>query len=255
MFDLTYNGKTFNQRESDGYVNVGQLCATHGKQFQDWKRTNPAKEYLETLSAIKGITLIDLVVASRGNEGTWAHPLIAIEVARWISPAFGVWCNIHIKQLIESGATTLSDSDKLALIAEGFLKERADRLAAQAQNVALQAQIEADADATTLGKAIAKAPNNIRIGDFAKSIGIGQNRFFDQLREMGIIQQTSTLPYQQFLNAGYFVVTQIIAANGRTYPVALITPKGQKYLVKRHQKFISRETVRDAIECEVVAIV
>jgi prophage antirepressor-like protein len=87
----------------------------------------------------------------------------------------------------------LNESDKLALMAEGFLKERAEKLASQSQNHALIAQIEADEPATTLGKAIAKAPNNIRIGDFAKSIGMGQNRYFDEIRTDGIIQQTSTL--------------------------------------------------------------
>ncbi len=136
------------------------------------------------------------------------------------------------------------------VIASEEAKIESDRRAA-----ALVAQIEADEPATTLGDRLAKAPNNIRIGDFAKSIGMGQNRYFDELRTDGIIQQTSTLPYQQFLNAGYFVVTQIISGNGKTYPVALITPKGQTYLVKRHRKFISRETVRDAIECQVVALV
>jgi prophage antirepressor-like protein len=129
----------------------------------------------------------------------------------------------------------------------------AGRLAVE--NEQMTAQIQADAPATTLGKAIAAAPNNIRIGDFAKSIGMGQNRYFDELRDDGIIQQISTLPYQRFLDAKYFAVTQIIAGNGRTYPVALITPKGQVYLAKRHNQYISRETVRDAIECQVVALV
>jgi phage antirepressor YoqD-like protein len=119
----------------------------------------------------------------------------------------------------------------------------------------LAMQIEQDREATELGKAIAKAPNNIRIGDFAKSIGMGQNRYFDELRDCGIIQQTSNTPYQRYLEGGWFVVTQIIAANGKTYPVSLITPKGQAYLVKRHNQYISRETVRDAIECQVVAMV
>jgi phage antirepressor YoqD-like protein len=250
MFDLTYNGKTFNQRESDGYVNVGQLCATHDKQFQDWRRTQQSKAYRQALSDSTGITLLDLVVTSQGNEGSWAHPLVAIEVARWISPAFGVWCNMHIKQLIESGSTFISQPKELS-------RREILQLALEAEDrvLVLQAQIEADEPATTLGKAIAKAPNNIRIGDFAKSIGMGQNRYFDELREDGIIQQTSTLPYQRFLDAKYFVVTQVISGNGKTYPVALITPKGQAYLVKRHRKFISQETVRDAIECQVVALV
>jgi phage antirepressor YoqD-like protein len=128
-------------------------------------------------------------------------------------------------------------------------------VAKKKESLSLAAQIEADRPATELGKAIAKASNNIRIGDFAKSIGMGQNRYFEELRDCGIIQQTSNTPYQRYLEGGWFVVTQIIAANGKTYPVSLITPKGQSYLVKRHNQYISRETMRDAIECQVVAMV
>lgn len=104
---LSYNGKTFNQRSSDNYVNVGQLCATHDKRFQNWHSTASAKEYIEALSASAGISALDLVVVSMGNEGTWAHPLVAIEIARWINPYFGVWANKHIKTLIETGKTEL----------------------------------------------------------------------------------------------------------------------------------------------------
>jgi anti-repressor protein len=140
-------------------------------------------------------------------------------------------------------------------LARMVIESEEARILEKQGRLALVAQIEADEPATTLGKAIAKAPNNIRIGDFAKSIGMGQNRYFDELRTDGIIQQTSTLPYQRFLDAKYFVVTQIISGNGKTYPVALITPKGQTYLVKRHRKFIGQEAMRDAIECQVVALV
>jgi prophage antirepressor-like protein len=197
----------------------------------------------ETLFVFEsGVTF--LITRSRTETGK--------KLARWVHqevlPSIRKTGSYSTGQPSEHKHTTLSESDKLALMAEGFLKERAER-------VALAAQIEADSDATTLGKAIAKAPNNIRIGDFAKSIDMGQNRYFDELRTDGIIQQTSTLPYQRFLDAKYFVVTQIISGNGKTYPVALITPKGQTYLAKRHRKFISQEAMRDAIECQVVALV
>jgi phage antirepressor YoqD-like protein len=88
----------------------------------------------------------------------------------------------------------------------------------------LAMQIEQDREATELGKAIAKSENNIRIGDFAKVIGMGQNKYFDELRDCKIIMATGTLPYQRFLNDGYFVVTETIV-NNKAYPVALITPK------------------------------
>lgn len=50
--------------------------------------------------------MVSDVDAIGGSAGTWGHPLVAIEVARWISPAFGVWCNQHIKILLETGQTS-----------------------------------------------------------------------------------------------------------------------------------------------------
>ena len=118
MINLSYNGKSFNQRENDGYVNLGQLCATHGKKFSNWIRLNSAEEYLSALaetltqSGAHICTPDELVISGTnaigGNSGTWGHPLVAIEVARWISPSFGVWCNQHIKTLVETGSTTIA---------------------------------------------------------------------------------------------------------------------------------------------------
>ncbi len=87
-----------------------ELSATHCKKFHDWSRLNTSEEYLLALNIDSGIPVSDLVTVSAnaigGTGTTWAHPLVAIEVARWISPAFGVWCNKHIKTLIETGTTS-----------------------------------------------------------------------------------------------------------------------------------------------------
>jgi phage antirepressor YoqD-like protein len=132
---------------------------------------------------------------------------------------------------------------------------------AERELVALKAQVQADEPATALGQALINSsdPKNIRIGDFAKILGdVGQNRYFDELRECGIITLTSPLPYQKHIDSGFFRVTQVPgkgAASNRWFSVALITPKGQAYLAKRHSQHIRRETVRDAIECQVSAMV
>lgn len=119
---------------------------------------------------------------------------------------------------------------------------------------ALVAQIEQDKPCTDLGKAIIKADNNIRVGEFAKSLGLGQNRYFAELRECKIIMATSTLPYQRYLDEGYFLVTQSVN-NNQTFPVALVTPKGQVYLVKRHQQYIENLSIEYQIERSVSALV
>lgn len=120
-------------------------------------------------------------------------------------------------------------------------------LASENEKLLLEAQIEADRPATELGKAIGKSASNIRIGDFAKAIGMGQNRYFKELRECEIIMATSTLPYQRFLNSGYFVVTQVVQGD-RIFPVSLITPKGQAYLARRHQQHLDSVRVEFQIE-------
>lgn len=49
----------------------------------------------------------DLVqVKNGGNDfGTWMHEDVAIEFARWLSPAFAIWCNDRIKELLTVGIT------------------------------------------------------------------------------------------------------------------------------------------------------
>jgi phage antirepressor YoqD-like protein len=131
-------------------------------------------------------------------------------------------------------------------------------LATKKALVASQAQIEATAPATALGQLIESAVNEIRIGDYAKSIGMGQNKYFEELRSDGVICLTSTLPYQRWIDSGYFRVTQIQQQTSRglqTYPVALIKPKGQAWLAKRHQKYLVKESAIVTIEAQVSALV
>jgi hypothetical protein len=46
----------------------------------------------------------DLVKIKRGRPdqggGTWLHPDLAIEFARWCSPKFSIWCNEQIKEIL-----------------------------------------------------------------------------------------------------------------------------------------------------------
>lgn len=107
MSNLSYKGKSFNQRENDGYVNLDQLCATHGKKQNDWRRLKLSNAYLETLSRKTGIPATDLIIVQHDNA-TWGHPLVAIDIAYWINPKFGIWCSQHIKTLIETGSTAIA---------------------------------------------------------------------------------------------------------------------------------------------------
>ncbi|NDF99534.1 MAG: KilA-N domain-containing protein [Chitinophagia bacterium] len=102
---FNYNGQNINQR-SDGYLNASQMCIANGKLFSDWNRGKSTKAYVVCLSEAMGISIADLIVVQNGNQ-TWIHPSLAINLARWISPAFAVWCDSHIFNLMSTGSTTL----------------------------------------------------------------------------------------------------------------------------------------------------
>lgn len=44
------------------------------------------------------------------NGGTWGHPSLAINLARWISAEFSVWCDGHIFNLLATGSTSVKTS-------------------------------------------------------------------------------------------------------------------------------------------------
>jgi hypothetical protein len=72
-----------------------QLCdalvdMASGKQWSHYRETDRATTYMEALSRNTEIRVTELYVAKPG-EGTWIHPRLAVDFARWISADFAVW--------------------------------------------------------------------------------------------------------------------------------------------------------------------
>ena len=89
-------------------VNATEMAKPFGKLAKDWLSNKSTTEFIHTLSAVRGIVLTDLVVVKQGGngvQGTWMHEDVALEFARWLSPAFAIWCNDRIKELMQVGFT------------------------------------------------------------------------------------------------------------------------------------------------------
>jgi hypothetical protein len=108
-----YNGSFIHQKSNDGYVNLTEMASTFDKKVNDYIRLKSTDEYLEALSSDTGISASQLIISTKGNfsdgrtQGTWAHKLIAVDFARWLSPSFAVWANTHLLELMETGTTSL----------------------------------------------------------------------------------------------------------------------------------------------------
>lgn len=71
-----------------------------------------------------------------------------------------------------------------------------------------------------------------------KNIPIGRNRLFRWLRKNKILM-SGNLPYQRYIDRGYFVVKESVFDTGsmtKTYQQTFVTGKGQQYIISRLKK-------------------
>ncbi|HAM4262674.1 TPA: phage antirepressor Ant [Escherichia coli] len=83
------------------------------------------------------------------------------------------------------------------------------------------------------------AANGILIGNFAKVVGLKQNALFSWLRQNGILMAfgaRKNVPRQQYINAGYFTVKEVVLDDENGYQIRLtpqLTGKGQQWLTRK----------------------
>ncbi len=136
---------------------------------------------------------------------------------------------------------------------KNYLEALKALVASEEQKLALQAQIEQDAPLVEYAKRVQYSENSIDFNSFAKMIGTGRTRLFRVMRDIKVIMKDSTLPYQRWIDAGYFEVSQEIVVTGeqasKLVPFALVTPKGQIWL---HNKVAKTMNIEDAIAQNIV---
>ena len=79
-----------------------------------------------------------------------------------------------------------------------------------------------------------------------KNFNIGRTRLFRWLKYMGVLM-ANNLPYQQFIDRGYFAVKEsIFEVNGlkKTYQQTLVTGKGQRFVINLLKKYYGKEVLQ-----------
>ncbi len=126
-----YNGSPITFQKGDSVmVNATQMAKPFSKSAKHWLSNQSTEDYLSELSKVRNLTFADLVIVSKGSPdnggGTWMHEDVALEFARWLSPAFAIWCNDRIKELLTIGVTTVSNDDEAILHAMQVLQQRVE---------------------------------------------------------------------------------------------------------------------------------
>lgn len=124
----------------------------------------------------------------------------------------------------------LTDPDFLVALATRYRDERNARLAAEARVVEL-------APKAAFHDQVADAAGTQSIAEVARVLGTGQNRLFRWMRDQHILL-SNNLPYQQYLDAGYFRVieqTWTHPEGGQRLAVkTLVTGRGLAWLQRRY---------------------
>lgn len=101
----------------DGWFNASSVAKKFGKQPSDWLRLDVTKEYIQELLLELSNTgnprldhqFIDIVQVKRGKPenggGTWLHPELSVEFARWCSIKFSRWCDKQIKEILTNNGS------------------------------------------------------------------------------------------------------------------------------------------------------
>lgn len=108
IISADFNGTPVTFR-NDAYLNASAIAAHFGKRAQHYLDSDRTQEYIKALSdcfhskaAKPALEEKQWVIVNRGgnNPGTWLHPKLAIDFARWLSPEFAVWCDAQIEQIL-----------------------------------------------------------------------------------------------------------------------------------------------------------
>ena len=270
-----YNGSPITFQKGDSVmVNATQMAKSFGKEPKFWLMNQSTTDYLNELSKVRNLTLTDLVQVTKGgnNPGTWMHEDVALEFARWLSPAFAIWCNDRIKELLQYGMTAtqptleqmINNPDLVISLATQPKSEREEkkRLALEVQKKEQEKQtiIEEAKPAVVFTECVTSSSTNILIGDLAKLITqngykIGEIRLYEWMVENKFLirrQRYSRsknkyindyMPTQRAAEMGLFFVKERPIVSGGS-PIFIkhtcyVTGKGQVYFLNKFKSLMA----------------
>ena len=195
-------------------VNATEMAKPFGKLVGDWLRLKTTTEFTEALSTDMQIpisALIQVVKGGNNEQGTWMHEDVALEFARWLSPAFAIWCNKRIKELLQYGMTATqpqlpnfnNPAEAARAWADQYEKNQTLALEVQHQQETIELQQQ---ELTQSAPKVSYYDNHLQSVNTqtstqaAKQIGMDAEKLHKKLKEIGIIYRQSG---QWILHAPY----------------------------------------------------
>ncbi len=106
--NLNYD-MSFETKNGQLMINATELAKPFGKRIYDFTRLENTKNFIDKLNSNNKIS--EVLYTTRGGkyQGTWMCEELALKFAAWLSPSFDLWVQIHIKKLLKTGKTSISN--------------------------------------------------------------------------------------------------------------------------------------------------
>ena len=88
MMDIVLNNVVVRQRSKDKYIEIEKICEAGSKKFIEWQLN--FSSFVNTLQEDKTNQNKEVVEFDKVSKTWWGHPLIALNIARWISIEFEI---------------------------------------------------------------------------------------------------------------------------------------------------------------------
>ena len=195
-------------------INATEMAKPFGKNAGHWMRNQSTQEFINELAALRNCKGSDLVQIENGI-GCWMHEDVAMEFARWLSPAFAIWCNDRIKELLTIGMTAtqptleqmIDNPDLVIHLATQLKQEREEKAKLETQTEQQQAiikiqteEIKKSAPKVSYYDNHLQSVNTQTSTQVAKQVGMDAEKLHRKMKEIGILYKQSG---QWILHAPY----------------------------------------------------
>lgn len=197
-----------------GYTNGRQAIIDNCTKGVSRKYPLKTTGGIQELTIINESALYELIFGSRKSE--------AVKFKEWVTSKV-------LPSIRKTGSYSVTPKPELSI--EQMTLMVIENLQTKIQDQFKQ--LELQKPKVEFANKISIVENAVSIGDYGKAIGIGQNKLFSKLRDLKILND-SNIPYQKFIDAGYFkVIEWILEKKNQAKFKTLITGKGQLYIAER----------------------
>lgn len=184
----------------------------------------------QTTNCVSEAGLYSIILRSRKPE--------AKTFKRWIIHDVIPSIRKHGIYATEEVLDKMIDSPEFGIKLLTSLKEEREKRKALENVVEVQGnQLEEQKPLVEFANRVSNTDRLISVGEMAKLLkdkgfNVGRNKFFEYLRNNNILMGNN-VPYQRYIDAGYFQVRETSNRNGGVFLTTYVTGKGQMYLVDK----------------------